>query len=168
MHVSFVQWKMETFDPVIVVITAGYFTNKMLYSGPSALISSVTFVHLYHHWSWSVLDQTVEGGSHLTPMVPAHWFIHLITGRVAGTETYGICNVFPPDDLWIGLDTYTNCILIYDLLLKVWLMGCVTCFICIGWWGKEWPIVTCPFRAPFPGTVCPILNVANIYLIWNI
>ena len=24
----------------------------------------------------------------------------------------------PPDDLWIGLDIYTNCILIYDLLLK--------------------------------------------------
>ena len=34
-----------------------------------------------------------------------------------GTESCGLGNVFPSDDLWIGLDTYTNCILICDLLL---------------------------------------------------
>ena len=36
-----------------------------------------------------------------------------------------IGSVFPPGDLWIGLDTYMNCILIYDLLLK-----CVWCSVC--------------------------------------
>ena len=27
---------------------------------------------------------------------------------------------------------------------KVWLVGCVTCFICIERWGKKWPMVACP------------------------
>ena len=40
--------------------------------------------------------------------------------RGIGTETCGIGSVFPPDNHWIGLDTYINYILIYDLLLKVW------------------------------------------------
>ena len=61
----------------------------------------------------------MEGGSPLTPMVPAHLSISSITDRGAGTETYGIGSVFPPDDIWIGLDIYVNCILIYDLFLKV-------------------------------------------------
>ena len=45
-----------------------------------------------------------------------HYIYPLFTGRGTGTETHGIGNVFPPDDLWISLDTYKNCILIYDLL----------------------------------------------------
>ena len=40
--------------------------------------------------------------------------------------------MFAPDDLWIGLDTYTNCIL------------------------------------PFPGTACPIQEIASINLIQNV
>ena len=80
-------------------------------------------------------------------MVPEHLSIPLITGRGTGTETSGIGSVFPLDDLWIGLDTYMNCTLICDLFLKVWLMGCATCFICIDWWGKGWPMLGCPFRA---------------------
>ena len=71
-------------------------------------------------------------------MVPAHLYIPSISGRGTGTETYGVCSVLPPDDLWIGLDTYMNCILIYDLLLKVGLMWCATCFICIDRWGNGW------------------------------
>ena len=58
----------------------------------------------------------VEGGSPLTSWVPAHLSIHLITGRETGTKTCAIGSVFPPDILWIGLDTYANCTLIYDLL----------------------------------------------------
>ena len=58
---------------------------------------------------------------------PAHLSIALITVRGTGTETCGIGSVFPPDRIWIGSDTYTNCTLIYDLLLKVWLMGCASC-----------------------------------------
>ena len=50
----------------------------------------------------------------------------MITGQGTGTETCGIGSVFPSDDLWIGLDTYMNCILIYDLFLKVWLKECAT------------------------------------------
>ena len=37
------------------------------------------------------------------------------TGRGIGTETNGIDNVFPPDDLWFGLNTqmdFYNCIYI--------------------------------------------------------
>ena len=71
---------------------------------------------------------------------------------------HGIGSVFPPDDLWISLHTHTNCIYIYiythirirlyiyNLLLKVWLMGCATCFICIGWYGERdalwWPAIS--------------------------
>ena len=32
-----------------------------------------------------------------------------------GTEIYGVSNMFPNDDLWIGFYTYTNCALIYNL-----------------------------------------------------
>ena len=76
----------------------------------------------------TVPDQTIEG-SPLTPMVPAHLSIPFITCRETGTETCGTRSVFPPDYLWIGLDNYmyTNCTLAYNLLSKVWLMGCATC-----------------------------------------
>ena len=47
----------------------------------------------------------MEGGSPLTPMVPADLSIPLITGRGTGIETCGIGSVLPPDDLWVGLDT---------------------------------------------------------------
>ena len=52
-----------------------------------------------------------------------------------------------PVCLWSGLDNYTNCTLIYDLLWKVGPVGCAICFIYIDWWGTAWPIVACPFRA---------------------
>ena len=53
---------------------------------------------------------------HGGPLCPT---AYLIIGRGTGTETCEMGSVFPPDDLWIGLDTYTNCIVIYDSLLKV-------------------------------------------------
>ena len=71
-------------------------------------------------WNYWLQNQRIPHGKHLislTPMVPAHLSIPLITGQGTGTETCGIDSVFPPDDLWIGLDTYMNCILIYDLFL---------------------------------------------------
>ena len=49
---------------------------------------------------------------------PAHLSIPLITGLGTGTEACGIGSVFPPGDLWIGMDTYSNCTLTYDILLK--------------------------------------------------
>ena len=52
-------------------------------------------------------------------MVKAHVSIPLIICRGTGTETCGTGSVFPTDDLLIGLDAYTNCILLCDLLLKV-------------------------------------------------
>ena len=95
----------------------------------------------------SVPDQTLEGGSPVTPMVPACFPIPLITGRGTGTETCGIGSVFPHDDLWVSLDYYTNYTLIYYLLFKVWLMRCASCVIYIHWWGKGWPMEAFPFRA---------------------
>ena len=67
------------------------------------------------NWSWSVLDQAAEGGSSLTSTVPAHLFIPFITGRGIGPETCWAGSMFPPDNLWIDLDTYTNCALTYNL-----------------------------------------------------
>ena len=76
------------------------------------------YIHYCINWKWSVPGQTVEGGIPLTLMVPAHLSIPLITGRGTGTVTCWIGGVFPPDDLWIGLDIYMNCILIYDWFWK--------------------------------------------------
>ena len=61
----------------------------------------------------------MEGGSPLTPIMPVHLSNPLNTGRGTDIETCGIGSVFPLDKLWISLDSYTNCTLIYDLLLKV-------------------------------------------------
>ena len=36
---------------------------------------------------------------------------------------------------------------VYDLILKVRLMGCATCFVCVDWWRKGWSMVACPCRA---------------------
>ena len=45
----------------------------------------------------------MESGSWSTPMAP------VITGLGVGTKTCEVDNVFPPNDLWFGLDTYTGC-----------------------------------------------------------
>ena len=38
-------------------------------------------------------------------------------------------------------------------------MGCATCFICVNWWGKGWPIVACPFQAlVVPHRMLPIFT----------
>ena len=105
------------------------------------LQNAIPLIHIIHqlymyycmNWLWSIPYKTVVGGGPLTPMVVAHLSIPLIAGRGTGTETCGIGSVFPADDIWVGLDTYTNCILIYDLLLKFYLMGCATClvFLCV-------------------------------------
>ena len=118
----------------------GKYHNVMM----TKLQSAIPLMHVIHqlyiyyciNWEWSVLNQTVEGGSLLTPMVPAHLSNPLNTGRGTGIETCGIGSVFPPDDPW----TFKNCTLISDLLFKVWLMGCVTCVICIDWRRKGWPL----------------------------
>ena len=136
------------------------------------LHNAILLIHVIHqghkyyciNWEWSVPDQTVENGSLLPPMVPAPLSIPLMTGRGTVTETCGIGSVFPSDDLWIGLDTDTNCTLIYDLFLKVWLMGCATCIYLYWLMGKG----IAYGGLPFPSTGCPISDVANIYLIWNI
>ena len=69
----------------------------------------------------------MEGGSSLTPMVPAHLSGPLNTGRGIGTETCGVEEAFSPDDPWFGSDTYTNCAMIYNSYFDVWLMGYVIC-----------------------------------------
>ena len=64
----------------------------------------------------SVYSPTVEDGSWSTPMVPAQLPVPLqqVQCRRVGTETCGMDNVCPPDDLQFGLDTYglgTGCLL---------------------------------------------------------
>ena len=62
-------------------------------------------------------------------------------------------SAFPPDDLWFGLDTYTNYALIYNLhpgIQKFDWCGVPLVFICTemsNWWGKGWPVVVCYFLA---------------------
>ena len=73
--------------------------------------------------------------------------------------------VFPPDD-WF-LDTYMYSILIYDLLFKVWLMGCANCFIFIDWWGKGWPLLACPFLALVTlYQMLPIFTYYQMFIVW--
>ena len=89
----------------------------------------------------------MEGGSSLTPMVPEHLPIPLITGRRIGTKTCGVGHVFPPDDL-IGVDTYLNyaLILIYIQIYDWW--GVPRVSICIemfDWWERNdlwWPALS--------------------------
>ena len=91
-------------------------------------------------------------------MVPAHLSVPLIAGRGAGTETCGIDSVFPPDDPWTGLDTYTNCTLIY------------------GWWGEPlvifvltdgerdglwWPVLSGHWLS-YTGCCQYLLNMKNV------
>ena len=55
------------------------------------------------NWSWSVLDQAAEGGSSLTPAMPAHLSTPFITGRGIGIETCragGASSWWPLD--WFG------------------------------------------------------------------
>ena len=67
----------------------------------------------------------------------------------------------------IGLDTYMNCILINRLLLKVWLMGCATCLICIDWWGQGWPMVPWHLRAlAVLYRMLPLFTQYEIFDVW--
>ena len=54
--------------------------------------------------------------SKLLPSSRHNLSILLDTSRRIGTITYWVDNVFPPDDLGFGLDTNTNCAVIYDLI----------------------------------------------------
>ena len=47
----------------------------------------------------------MEGGNEPTPMVPAHLYTLLNTGRGMGNETCEVGDAFPPSVLWFGLDT---------------------------------------------------------------
>ena len=49
----------------------------------------------------------------------------IITGRRIGTKTCEMGNMFPPDALWFGSDTYTNLAVLYNLYLDVKMMGFV-------------------------------------------
>ena len=57
----------------------------------------------------SIFDQTMESGSSLIHMVPAHLSVPLITGQEIGTKTCGVGNVLQPDDLWFSSDICKNC-----------------------------------------------------------
>ena len=105
-----------------------------------------------------VLDHTVEGGSSLTPIVPAPLFLLSNTGRWIGTQSCGVGDAFRPDELWFGSDTYRNYAFIYDLYIDAWLMGCVIRIYMSNWWG-EWMAYGGP---PFPGTGFPVPAVDNI------
>ena len=45
-----------------------------------------------------------EGGSLIAPMALAHLSIPLTTGRGTSAETWGLDDVFPPDDLGSRLE----------------------------------------------------------------
>ena len=65
--------------------------------------SSTVYILLYKLRVECFPDQTAEGGTPLTPMVPAHLSIPLIIGRGTCTKTCGIGRMFPLDDLWMVL-----------------------------------------------------------------
>ena len=44
-----------------------------------------------------------------------------------GAETCEMDNVFPPDDLWFGSDTYTKRTFFYNLHIDVYMTGHVIC-----------------------------------------
>ena len=52
----------------------------------------------WHCRVWEQIDSH-DAGSVVCPFT---------TGRSIGTETFGMDNVFPPDDLYFGLDTNTG------------------------------------------------------------
>ena len=91
-------------------------------------------------------DRGLEGGNSLSPVMLAHLSIPLITVRGIGTATCVIGNVFPPDDPWIGLDTYTICALVYFQNSDWW--GVPLVFIykeIFNWMEKGWSMVAGPF-----------------------
>ena len=49
-------------------------------------------------------------------LYPCHDYVCMY---VLGTETCGVGNVFSPDDLWFGSDTYASSVLICNLHLDV-------------------------------------------------
>ena len=57
------------------------------------------YIYYCIDWSWRVFDQTVEGGSSPTSMVPAHLSGLLNKGRGKGTETCEVNGAVIPDDL---------------------------------------------------------------------
>ena len=65
-------------------------------------------------------------------MLPAHLSTQLNTGRGIGTATCEADDVFPPHDLWFGLDTNSNFAAMYSLYLDVEMLGYVI-FIFIFW-----------------------------------
>ena len=106
--------------------------------------------------------QTMDGGSSLTAMVPAHLSVPLITSRWIGTETCRVSDVIPADYLWFGSDTYTICVLIYNLHLNVWLMGCAICIYMFEWWdGLWWPALSGRWLLSCAGCCPYFLNIKH-------
>ena len=100
------------------------------------------------------------------------WYISvpLISGRGTGTDTCGIGSAFPPDDPLIGLDTHTNCTLIYDLLLKIWLIGVCHLFYLYWLMGKgmaygNWLSCTgcCQYLLNIWATVYTIVHLPRMF-----
>ena len=87
---------------------------------PVKYLSVIIEVNKWQIIYWYLLLRGVIFWFKVAPMMPAYLSIPLITGRGIGTKTRG--DVFTPDDLWFGSDTYMNCALIYDLHLDVWLI----------------------------------------------
>ena len=63
---------------------------------------------------------------------------------------------------WFGYSH--NSTLIYNLLLKVWLMGCATCMHLYSVMAKGMTYGGLPSTGPG----CSVTGVANFYLIWNV
>ena len=116
------------------------------------------YIHIYIYycitWWWSVPNQTVEGGSPLTPMVPAHLSIPLITYRGTGTRHRQCVSSWWPLD-WFGY------------LHKSDWWGVPLDFIYIHWSGQGWPMVACPFRALVVlYRMLPIFTEYKIFNVW--
>ena len=128
--------------------------------------------HIFYLWSSKVYVCVMFNGfmfwwqdvSHVKlDLIPVSFDARICASYVGkAPKTCGIGNVFSPDVLWIGLDTYMNCILIHDLLLKVWLMGMPLVYL---YWqvGKGMAYGGLPFL----DIGCAVPDVANIYLIWH-
>ena len=93
------------------------------------------------------------------PLTPAYGLWNVITNNktVIGifiNTVYEVDNVFPPDDLWFGSDTYTYCAGLYNLFSDVWM-------VLVGA-----RVASCGL--PFPDTGYTVPNLRYIYLLFEI
>ena len=96
------------------------------------------------------------------------------TGRGIGTETCGMGNVFPADDLQFCLDTYDSCTIYIYIYICIYIYMCVcvcvfgslisdVTLLCACWWVMG-EVMACG-SLHFSDTGCPIPDIDNLCLL---